>query len=260
VHVHREQARVVAGQLDLQASRPLRPDRVDSGRPDRAAVGDHRAVEQHPVRPDPLTGHQLLLQPQVIERGDLRQLRDDQVCRVVVEAGRHRSAEAAVHLRPERPDDRRIGRVDPALAVGRDVEQQVGAEPDRTVVDREQVLDGLRLVVLGPEPPAAYRDVALGRQVERLGQVTGHHGVVAELGSADHVVDRLGGETVLIADPADGGAAHVEHHRPRLVRVDHVHDRRPVVGVPLRPGPVEPQLGELAVPGAQLGQLGPVEP
>ena len=87
----------------------------------------------------------------------------------MVEAGHHRRTEAPVHLRSERPDDRRVGRVDPTRTVGRHVEQQVGAEPDRAVVDREQVLDGLRLVVLGPEPPAAYRDVALGRQVERLG-------------------------------------------------------------------------------------------
>src|SRR5699024_540895 len=83
--------------------------------------------------------------------------------------------------------------------------------------------------------------------------------VVVQIRRPGHVLDRIGGQPVLVAHPADSGGAHVEDHGTRLQLVNHLADASPGVLPARGTGAIEPQLVQFAVVCAQLAQLGQVE-
>ena len=235
---------------------------MEATHPDGAALGDQLPlVRGDAVGADALTLLEPFAQLDVVEallRGG-RQVQAHHRVRLLGQRGGLWGAEAGVQRRTQLTAACRIVLADPPRPVRRDVQQQVGAQTDRAVMDSQQVSEVLGRLSLLPEPAAAQGDVALRGQVACLAQV--HHvGVVlVEIRGAGDVLDRVGGQAVLVAHPADGRRPHVEDHRLGLQLGDERTDAVPGV-LPARGArPVEPQLVQLAVVRAQLPQLGEVE-
>ena len=176
--------------------------------------------------------------------------------------------------------------MDKASLVGRDVEQELGVAPDRRVVDVEEAVERLDLVVFGlmVEPARPDGHVDLARIPDQAAAFSGHFGdplarseipgpglepgdparaffvgQVVHPRDGDDAPLALAGDARFVSDPA-GVRADDGDDRARLELADEGVVALPVVDLPLAvgalgAGPVEPDLGDLAVTRQELAEL-----
>ena len=176
--------------------------------------------------------------------------------------------------------------MDAAALIGRDVEEELGVAPDRSVIDIEEMVEGLDLVVLSGviEPSGADGDIHLTGVPDQPPPLRGdggdpfHRAKVLGLGiemgdaagvllvrkvvEADDGNDAplaFPGDTGLVPDPA-GVRAHDGDDGSGLDLADEGEIAGPIVDLalavrPLAAGAVEPDLGDLAVVRQDLAEL-----